>query len=125
MWSVQSAAKVVVFAWLSCSLCCTALLSCAWRRAALSHTVVLLPKAKTITYWLRSAHDKFLLFVFPRLSKGSVCVISLFWPPCPLISSADRSSFSYSFPLALLRRLEVTKNGEGFHGPYLSRKSTA
>lgn len=100
MRSVQSAAKAVVFAWLSCCSCCTAQLSCAWRRAALGHTVVLLPKAKTITCWLRSAHDKFLLFVFPRLSKGSVCVISLFWTLCTLVSSAGRSYFSYSFPLA-------------------------
>lgn len=99
MRSLQSAAKVVVFAWLSFSSCCTAQLSCAWRRAALGHMVVLLPKAKTITCWLRSAHDKFLLFVFTRLSKGSVCVISLFWPPCALIS-AGRSYFSYSLPLA-------------------------
>lgn len=100
MRSVQRAAKVVVFVCLSCSSCCTAQLSCVWRRAALGHTVVLLPKAKTITCWLRSAHDKFLLFVFPRLSEGSVCVISPFWPPCSLFSSAGRSSFSYSFPLA-------------------------
>lgn len=64
------------------------------------HNCPPIPKAKTITCWLRSAHDKFLLCVFPRLSKGSVCVLSLLWLPCAPISSPGRSSPPYSFPLA-------------------------